>query len=62
MTKVQVGIFIGAILAFFLYAHGFGAFILAALFMLIGGFVGRISGDKVDVRGAIDALLGKTSD
>lgn len=60
MSETKTGILIGAILAAFAYAWGFGAMIVALLFMAIGAVLGRAATGKLDLRGVFDALLGKS--
>lgn len=59
--KTTVGIFIGAVLAFFALQYSIGGFLLAALFMAIGAVLGRAATGKLDLRGVGEALIGKHS-
>ena len=59
MTNTQMGIFVGAILAVVAVKLGFWAFILTALFMVIGSVLCRATTGKLDLRAVGSALIGK---
>lgn len=59
MTPTAAGVAIGAILAFSALIFGFWGFLLAALFMAIGAFLGRMAEGKLDLQGVRDALSGR---
>lgn len=51
----------GAFLAFMAFAFGFWGFLISAIFIAVGAFVGRAVSGKMDWRGAVDALTGRRS-
>lgn len=51
----------GAFLAFMGFAFGFWGFVISAIFIAVGAFVGRAAGGKLDWRGVVDALTGRRS-
>lgn len=51
----------GAFLAFMAFQFGIWGFIVSALFIAVGAFVGRAAGGKLDWRGVLDALTGRRS-
>lgn len=55
------GIAIGAFLAFIALQFGFGGFILAIIFMVVGAILGRAATGKLDLRGVGEALIGKST-
>lgn len=59
MKETLIGMTVGAVLAAFACAWGFLAMIFAALFMGIGAVLGRATTGKLDLRGVINALIGK---
>lgn len=61
MSLSIVGAAFGAFLAFMAFAFGFWGFLVAALFIAVGAFVGRAAGGKLDWRGVLDALTGRRS-
>lgn len=56
-----IGIAIGAFLAFMAAQYGFGWFLLAILFMIVGAILGRTASGKLDLRGVGEALIGKST-
>ena len=46
----------GAFLAFMSFAFGFWGFVVSAIFIAVGAFIGRASSGKLDWRGVLDAL------
>ncbi|KRF09166.1 hypothetical protein ASH00_05860 [Arthrobacter sp. Soil782] len=61
MNLTVVGILVGTILAFAALIFHFWGFLLVALFMTIGAFVGRVADGKLDLRSVRDALAGRRS-
>lgn len=66
MSTPQVGAAVAATLALSAMAFGFWAMLLVALFMVVGALAGGAvggqgAGGRIDVRGVVDALLGKRS-
>ncbi|UOQ59404.1 DUF2273 domain-containing protein [Leucobacter rhizosphaerae] len=59
MSATLTGALIGAVLALTALIFGFWGFLLLALFMGIGAFLGRIAAGKVDVRGLASAFTGR---
>lgn len=59
MSNTTIGMLLGVILAAFSLLWGFWGFILCLLFMLVGAILGRTADGKLDLRGVIDALMGK---
>ena len=51
----------GAFLAFMSFTFGFWGFVVSAIFIAIGAFIGRASSGKLDWRGVLDALTGRRS-
>ncbi|THG35583.1 DUF2273 domain-containing protein [Glaciibacter flavus] len=61
MTATKFGALIAGILALVWIWWGFWAFVLVALAMVVGAFVGRIVDGRLDVSSLIDAVRGKRS-
>lgn len=66
MNSTQMGTGVAATLAISALAFGFWAMLLVALFMMVGALIGGAAGGqgiagRVDVRGVLDALMGKRS-
>lgn len=61
MRYTILGMGIGAFLAAMIFAFGFWGFLVAIIFMAIGGVIGRAAEGRIDLRGAINALLGRRS-
>lgn len=61
ISSTKAGILIGAVLALTWIVLGFGAFVLVAVAMLVGGLAGRIIDGKLDARVVVDAVRGKRS-
>lgn len=61
MNLTVVGILVGTVLAFAALIFHFWGFLLVALFMVIGAFVGRVAEGKLDLRSVRDALAGRRS-
>ncbi len=51
----------GAFLAYMSFAFGFWGFLVSAIFIAVGAFIGRASSRKLDWRGVLDALTGRRS-
>ena len=51
----------GGFLAFMSFAFGFWGFVVSAIFIAVGAFIGRASSGKLDWRGVLDALTGRRS-
>lgn len=51
----------GGFLAYMAFAFGFWGFIVSAIFVAVGAFIGRSAGGKLDWRGVLDALTGRRS-
>lgn len=61
MSPTLAGIGIGAVLAFAALAFGFWGFLLTALLMGVGAVLGRSAEGRLDLRGVVDALVGRRS-
>lgn len=61
MNLTVVGIAVGAILAFTALIFEFWGFLLMALFMAVGAFLGAAAEGKLDLRNVRDALAGRRS-
>lgn len=61
MNLTVVGILVGTVLAFAALIFHFWGFLLVALFMIIGAFVGRVAEGKLDLRSVRDVLAGRRS-
>lgn len=61
ISSTTAGTLIGAVLTLTWIVLGFGAFVLVAGAMLVGGFVGRIIDGKVDVGAMMNAVRGRRS-
>jgi hypothetical protein len=55
-----IGLAVGAVLALAGLQFGIGGFLLVALLMAVGAFVGRALDGSIDVRGVVDALRGRS--
>lgn len=60
-TMTVLGIAIGGVLALTWAVLGFWVCAFVALFMLIGGLVGRVIDGRLDVSAIVDAFRGKRS-
>jgi uncharacterized membrane protein len=56
-----VGIAMGAFVAFMSVQFGLWGFLVALLFMAIGALLGRAAEGKLDLRGVLDAIIGRRS-
>lgn len=61
MTATVVGMAAGALLAVVAVTLGAWAFVVVALFMVVGGLVGRIVSGDLDLRRLLDVLRGRRS-
>lgn len=61
MTATTTGMAVGAVLAVSALTFGFWGFVLVAVFIAVGAFVGRIVSGRTDVAGLLDALRGRRS-
>lgn len=61
MNATVVGAAVGAVLAIVAVTLGFWAFVVVAVFMLVGALVGRIVSGDLDVRRLVDVLRGRRS-
>ncbi|KTR08342.1 DUF2273 domain-containing protein [Curtobacterium sp. SP.BCp] len=61
MNGTVVGAGVGAVLAIVAVTLGFWAFVVVAVFMLVGALVGRIVSGDLDVRRLVDVLRGRRS-
>jgi uncharacterized membrane protein len=55
------GIAMGAFVAFMSLQFGLWGFLVALLFMAIGALLGRAAEGKLDLRGVLDAIIGRRS-
>jgi chromate transport protein ChrA len=61
VSTTVVGIAVGAVLAIVGLEWGFGALVVVALCMAVGGLVGRVASGRTDLGGLLDALRGRRS-
>ncbi|MBT2531119.1 hypothetical protein J7E83_03065 [Arthrobacter sp. ISL-48] len=61
MNLTVVGIAVGAFVAFMSFQFGLWAFLGSLLFMAIGAMLGRAAEGKLDLRGVLDAIIGRRS-
>jgi hypothetical protein len=55
------GAALGAFVAFMSLQFGLWGFLAALLFMAIGALLGRAAEGKLDLRGVLDAIIGRRS-
>jgi hypothetical protein len=55
------GAAMGAFVAFMSLQFGLWGFLVALLFMAIGALLGRAAEGKLDLRGVLDAIIGRRS-
>jgi len=55
------GTALGAFVAFMSLQFGLWGFIVSLLFMAVGAVLGRAAEGKLDLRGVIDAIIGRRS-
>ena len=61
MNLTLAGAAMGAFVAFMSLEFGLWGFLVALLFMAIGALLGRAAEGKLDLRGVLDALIGRRS-
>uniref|UniRef100_A0A942SZ14 DUF2273 domain-containing protein n=1 Tax=Neobacillus citreus TaxID=2833578 RepID=A0A942SZ14_9BACI len=61
MNATVVGMATGALLAIVAVTLGFWAFVVVAVFMLVGGLVARIVSGDIDLSRLLDVLRGRRS-
>jgi uncharacterized membrane protein len=61
VSATVVGMGVGAVLAIVAVTLGFWAFVVVAVFMLVGGLVARIVSGDIDFRRLLDVLRGRRS-
>lgn len=61
MNLTLAGAAMGAFVAFMSLQFGLWGFLVALLFMAIGALLGRAAEGKLDLRGVLDALIGRRS-
>ncbi|NII52378.1 hypothetical protein [Frigoribacterium endophyticum] len=61
MSATVVGMAVGAVLAVVGLEWGFGALLIVALCIAVGGLVGRVVSGRTDLGGLLDALRGRRS-
>lgn len=61
MTTSQAGMAVAAVLGVVAVTVGFWEMLLVALFIAVGGLVGRVVSGRTDVAGLWDALRGRRS-
>ena len=61
MNLTVAGTAMGAFVAFMSLQFGLWGFIASLLFMAVGAILGRAAEGKLDLRGVIDAIIGRRS-
>ena len=61
MNLTVAGAALGAFVAFMSLQFGLWGFLVALLFMAIGALLGRAAEGKLDLRGVLDAIIGRRS-
>ncbi|ELT45124.1 DUF2273 domain-containing protein [Arthrobacter nitrophenolicus] len=61
MNLTLAGAAMGAFVAFMSLQFGLWGFLVALLFMAIGALLGRAAEGKLDLRGVLDAIIGRRS-
>lgn len=61
MNPTLLGLAIAAVLGWSALSYGFGGFLLMAVFLAVGAFVGRFVDGRLDLRSVRDALTGRRS-
>ena len=61
MSLTLAGAAMGAFVAFMSLQFGLWGFLVALLFMAIGALLGRAAEGKLDLRGVLDAIIGRRS-
>jgi uncharacterized membrane protein len=55
------GMAMGAFVAFMSLQFGLWGFLISLLFMAVGAILGRAAEGKLDLRGVLDAIIGRRS-
>ncbi|MFF2346417.1 hypothetical protein [Pseudarthrobacter sp. NPDC058119] len=61
MNLTVTGLAMGAFVAFMSLQFGLWGFLVSLLFMAIGALLGRAAEGKLDLRGILDAIVGRRS-
>jgi len=61
MRPMLIGLLVGAVLAWATLTHGLGGLLIMAVFLLLGGFIGRMMENRIDLHALRDALTGRRS-
>ena len=61
MSGTITGAAFAGALVFTWIAFGFWAFVLVGVAMLVGGFIGRVADNRIDVRALLDVFRGRRS-
>ena len=61
MNLTVAGAAMGAFVAFMSLQFGLWGFLVALLFMAIGALLGRAAEGNLDLRGVLDAIIGRRS-
>ncbi|WP_104043266.1 hypothetical protein [Arthrobacter sp. ZGTC412] len=61
MSLTVAGTAMGAFVAFMSLQFGLWGFLISLLFMAIGALLGRAAEGKLDLRGVLDAIIGRRS-
>ena len=61
MNLTLAGAAMGAFVAYMSLQFGLWGFLVALLFMAIGALLGRAAEGKLDLRGVLDAIIGRRS-
>ena len=61
MNLTVAGMAMGAFVAFMSLQFGLWGFLVSLLFMGIGALLGRAAEGKLDLRGVLDAIIGRRS-
>lgn len=61
MNLTVAGAALGAFVAFMSLQFGLWGFLVALLFMAVGALLGRAAEGKLDLRGVLDAIIGRRS-
>ena len=61
MNLTLAGATMGAFVAYMSLQFGLWGFLVALLFMAIGALLGRAAEGKLDLRGVLDAIIGRRS-
>lgn len=61
MNLTLAGMAMGAFVAFMSLQFGLWGFLISLLFMAVGALLGRAAEGKLDLRGVLDAIIGRRS-